>query len=71
VRAPFIHSFIVDEWDTSNAGEQEFGVIQVRAPFIHSFIVDEWDTSNHGEPEGVRLTVRERSTFSDLSAEDA
>ena len=46
-------------------------MIRVRAPFIHSFIVDEWDPAKPGEPEGVRLTVRERSTFPTLSAENA
>ena len=74
--APFIHGFIVDEWETTNHNPGEGPTGQVsrslrkrnRAPFIAFFAM-----SRRGNqlPEGVRLREGERLCFPTQAAKDA
>ena len=74
--APFIHGFIVDEWETTNHKPREGPTGQVsrslrkrnRAPFIAFFAM-----SGRGNrlPEGVRLREGEPLCFPTQAAKDA
>ena len=74
--APFIHGFIVDEWETTNHKPREGPTGQVSrslrkrdcAPFIAFFAM-----SGRGNqlPEGVRLREGERLCFPTQAATDA
>ena len=49
LRAPFIRSFIANDWESKNLNHPQTRC----APFIRSFIANEWESNNINHPGRV------------------